>query len=142
MLPVDEEVDVDGRVVLGDGRLAGDLDELLAHVHLHRPVDDGDEEASPGPLTMLGAGLAQAEDHEPLVLVDDAHGQIGQHDDHDEDQDERADGHGVEPREPPGHRWSGSTMSTRPSWPTIRTGVPRSSLRPSALRAVHSSPAA
>ena len=47
--PVDQEVDVDRRVVLGDRRLAGDLDELLAHVDLHRPVDDRDQEPQARP---------------------------------------------------------------------------------------------
>ena len=42
--PVDQEVDVDRGVVPGDRGLARDLDELLAHVDLDRPIDDRDQE--------------------------------------------------------------------------------------------------
>ena len=60
-LPVDQEVDVDRRVVLGDRGLARDLDELLAQVDLDRPVDERDQEAQarargPGSVRSCPAG--------------------------------------------------------------------------------------
>ena len=69
--PVDQEVDVDRRVVLGDRGLAGDLDELLAQVHLDRPVDERDQEHEARSLDLVGAGAAEAEHDQPVVLVDD-----------------------------------------------------------------------
>src|SRR5208337_3152529 len=40
--PVDEEVDVNGRVILGDAGLAGDFQVELAQVRPYRLVNDGD----------------------------------------------------------------------------------------------------
>ena len=75
-VPVDQEVDVDRRVVLGDRRLAGDLDELLADVDLLRLVDDRNQEAQAWTADELWSGVAEAEDDHPLVLLDDADRQI------------------------------------------------------------------
>ena len=61
--PVDQEVDVDRRVVLGDRGLAGDLDELLAQVDPHRPVDDRDQEHEARALDQVRPGAPEAEDH-------------------------------------------------------------------------------
>ena len=98
----------------------------------------------------ISFGLAEPEHDHPLVLLDDPDRQV--EDDQQDDDDERADrraGLASCPRLPPiravrdaarGHvpvddDASGSTMSVSPSTSTTRTGVPRSSGRPSAVRA-------
>jgi hypothetical protein len=88
--PVDEEVDVDRGVVLGDRPLAGDLDEGLAEVDLERPVDDRDEEAQARPADEPLVRPAQPEDDHLLVLVHDPNGEVDQHERH--DHEERGDG--------------------------------------------------
>ena len=90
--PVDQEVDVDRGVVLGDRRLARDLDELLAHVHLHRPVHDGDEEPEARVADHRLVRLAQAEDDHPLVLLHDPHRQVQDDEHHDGDEREGREG--------------------------------------------------
>src|SRR5207244_2047959 len=64
----DDEVDVDGGVVLGDGGLLGNHQVLLPEVDPDRPVDarkDEDEARPP-----QAGHPAQAEQHDPLVLPD------------------------------------------------------------------------
>ncbi len=85
--PVDEEVDVDRGVVAGDRRLAGDLDELLPHVHLHRPVDDRDEKAQPRVAHEALVRPPQPEDDHLLVLLDHPDREVQ------EEQDEKDDRH-------------------------------------------------
>ena len=88
--PVDEEVDIDRCVVPGDGGLAGDFDELLARVDLDRAIDDRDQEVDARAADHGFIGLAEAEDHHPLVLLHHANGQVDDHED--EDEGDPADG--------------------------------------------------
>ena len=81
--PVDQEVDVDRGVVLGDRRLARDLDELLADVDLDRPIDDRDEEPQARVADHRLVRLAQPEDDHLLVLLDDPDREV-----HDDQQDD------------------------------------------------------
>ena len=69
--PVDQEVDADRRVVLGDARLARDLDELLAQVDPDAALGDRHDEHPARAFDLVRTGPAEGEDEEPLVLVDD-----------------------------------------------------------------------
>ena len=147
--PVDQEVDVDRGVVLGDRRLARDLDELLADVDLDRPVDDRDEEPEARVADHRLVRLAEPEHDHLLVLLDDPDRQVQDHEQDDDDErddgDRDDDGSSTEllpvvcrQRSAAGDPARRATV--RPSMPTTWTGVPRSSGRSSAVRAVHSSP--
>src|SRR6266545_3348040 len=122
-----DEVDGDGRVVLGDGGLVRDLQVLLPKIHPHRPVHDGNQEHEPGALHTDVS--AQAEHDQALVLPDDPDG-LRQHEDHDQQHDPQADekrDHGF----PPSANGTavacsliGSTSRRSRSTPTTRTRVP------------------
>ena len=86
--PVDQEVDGDRRVVLGDRRLAGHLDELLAQVDLARPVDERDEEHEARALDQRFVGVAQPVDDQLLAAV---HDPDREPQDRQQDQDDRDD---------------------------------------------------
>src|ERR1019366_2114283 len=144
--PVDEEVDVDRGVVLGNRGLAGDLDELLADVDLHRSVDDRDEEPEPGIPDHLLVRLAEPEDDHLLVLLNDPDREVDrdQHDDEEEGDDCDDNGvHGTLPCCQTGDDCrSRSTSTVSPSCATTLTRSPRPIGRPSTARALHSSPPA
>ena len=70
-LDVENAVDLDRNVVLGDGGLVGDGDGLLLErVHVRDAVDEGDEAVDPG--AERPEVLAEALNHECLLLRHDA----------------------------------------------------------------------
>ena len=155
--PVDEEVDVDRGVVLGDRRLARDLDELLAHVDLDRPVDERDQEPEARLADHRLVGLAQPEHDHPLVLLHDPDRQVQDHE-HDDGDERQGRKRGDDLHELSSVRrcvrrrrrrrgagfgeWlrPGSTMAVSPSKRTRRTRASRSRWRSSVARAVQGSP--
>jgi hypothetical protein len=86
--PVDQEVDVDRRVVAGDRRLRRHLDELLAQVDRDGSVDDRIEEHQARALDEMGPGAPEPEDNEPRVFVDDTDREV---DEDEQEQDDDAD---------------------------------------------------
>ena len=60
--------------------------QLLAEVHLDRPVDDRDQEPEARIADHLLVRPAEAEHDHPLVLLHDPHGQVQDHEHHDEDE--------------------------------------------------------
>ncbi len=71
-LDVEDAVDLDGDVVLGDGGLVGDGDGLLLErVDVGDAVDEGDEHVDPGAERL--DVLAEPLHHERLLLRHDAH---------------------------------------------------------------------
>src|SRR5439155_7146004 len=111
----DDEVDVDGGVVLRDGRLLGDLQVLLPEVDPDRPVDDREDE--PGARPAQANRPPQPEQHDALVLPHHLEC-LGEDREHDQDQDGEDDQavHTLPP--------SGKTSRVRPRTAMIRTGVP------------------
>lgn len=74
-LDVEDAVDLDNHVILGDSGLVGDGDGfLLERVHVGDAVDEGDEPVDPG-VERLEV-LAEALNHEGLLLRYDAHAPV------------------------------------------------------------------
>src|SRR5207302_9822067 len=67
--PVNEEINRNRRVVLGDAGLRGDLQEHLAQVHPDGFIHEGDEEDDPGPPRAIAA--PEPEHDQALVFADD-----------------------------------------------------------------------
>jgi hypothetical protein len=100
--PVDQEVDADRRVVLRDAGLAGNLDEPLAQVDLHRALGDRHDEDPARALDLGRAGATQGEDQHALVLIDDLD-RRDRDDRDDQDDERRPPGWWRAPRFPPTH---------------------------------------
>src|SRR4030081_396399 len=137
-LLVDQEVDRDGRVVLGDAGLLRDLDYELTQVDVEADLDrrrQQEHQARAGHLLIP----PERQDHEALVLrhdVDDR-AQDEDHDDCREDRDGKTDIHQDAPL--PGDESLGSTIRLRPSLRFTRTWLPFG-IAPLSLRADPSSP--
>src|SRR5207302_674404 len=131
-----QEVDRDGGVVLGEGRLVGNLQVKLPQIDRDRPVDDRDQQ--PHPRVAKADDPPEAEDDQTLVLPDHPH---RQHDEdagnkHDQDEYTESDSHWGTSR-----GVSGMTSRTSPWRPTTSTRYPAGMVAPSAATAVHDSPA-
>ena len=79
-LPVDEEVDAERSVVLGDGGLARDFDELLSKVDDEAFVGERDKESQARPSDEVRPRLAPAVDDHLSPLRHDSHGYRNQND--------------------------------------------------------------
>src|SRR5439155_16965212 len=107
---VDDGVDLQADVVLGDDVLGRHVQHHRAQADTRHPVDGPGDEDESGPLG-LGQKLPEAEDDPPLVLVEDLHREKDPEDD-DENDDARS------------HHGSFRTLSVRPSTAATVTVCP------------------